>query len=59
MCPEHGMVKGKIRMKRTEEDAFFVIKTLKLINEEDAKIIREKQENLRIKRNLRRNQGKS
>ncbi len=58
MCPDHGMVKGKIRMKRTDEDAFFVIKTLKLIDEDDAKIIREKQENLRIKRNHRRNQNK-
>ena len=54
-CPEHGLVKGKIRMKKTDDEQYFVIKTIKLINEEDAKAIREKQENLRIRRSLRRN----
>lgn len=56
ICPEHGMVKGKIRMKRTEDEKFYVVKTLKLIGEEDLKLIQEKQETLRVKRLQRRRQ---
>lgn len=58
LCPTHGLVKGKIRMKRTEEEKFYAIKTLKLIDMKDAKKIQEKQESLRIKRKLRRRQEK-
>lgn len=56
LCEEHGLVKGKIRMKRASGENFYVVKTLKLISEEDAEKIREKQELLRMKRRLKRRQ---
>lgn len=39
-CPAHGLVKGKIRVKKSVEDKTFIVKTLKLIDEEEAQKIR-------------------
>ena len=36
-------------MKKTENDTFYVVKTIKLIDTVDAKKIQEKQESLRIR----------
>ena len=33
VCPEHGFVKGKIRIKKTEDGFIFAVKTQKLIDE--------------------------
>ena len=41
-CPEHGLIKGKIRMKKSEDGNFYVVKTIKPIDEEQAQMIREK-----------------
>ena len=41
-------------MKRTEDDRFFCVKTLKLVDEEEAQTIKEKQEQLRTKKRLKR-----
>lgn len=57
-CPEHGYFKGKIRMKKTDEGKYYVIKTLKLIDLEEAAAIREKKEILRKKRRMKRHQEK-
>lgn len=54
ICPEHGFLKGKVRMKKTEEGKFFVEKTVSLIDEKDAKRILEKKELLCAKRRLHR-----
>ena len=53
-CEKHGWLKGKIRMRQHPDGSFYVIKTLKLISEEDAYAIKEKQEILRLKRRLKR-----
>lgn len=53
-CSEHGYIKGKVRMKKTEEGRFYVEKTMALIDEEDAKRILEKKELLCAKRRLHR-----
>lgn len=53
-CPNHGYLKGKIRIKKTDNHQVFVVKTLKLVGEEDAIMIREKQEELRARRQERR-----
>lgn len=50
LCQEHGMVKGKIRVKKTEEEKVFSVKTIRLINEEEAEEIREKRESAKRKR---------
>lgn len=58
-CPKHGYMRGKIRMKKTESNRFYVIKTVKEVSEEEAKFIREKQIELRKKRQKRRKNKKN
>ncbi len=54
MCAEHGLVKGKIRVRKTEEGKYFVVKTIKLIDGNEADEIREKREAVRRKRQSKR-----
>lgn len=44
VCLTHGLVKGKIRVKKSVEDKTFIVKTLKLIDEEEAGLIEAKYE---------------
>ena len=53
-CPRHGHIKGKIRMKKTEEGNFYVVKTLKITDEEETNLIREKRDLLKAKRRKKR-----
>lgn len=57
-CGEHGLVKGKIRIKKTDHDTFYAVKTLRLAEQGDAEKIMEKQESLRKKRLIRRQREK-
>ena len=57
-CPEHGCFKGKARIKKTDEGKYYVVKTLKRIDEAEASEIREKREALRKKRRMKRHQEK-
>lgn len=57
-CPEHGYFKGKIRIKKTDEEKYYVVKTLKRISEEEALEIRKKREAVRKKRRIKRHQEK-
>ena len=49
-CEEHGYVKGKIRVRKAVDGAFFAIRTTKLIGEAEVDKIRGKQLSLRAKR---------
>lgn len=49
-CPEHGFVKGKIRMKKNDEGRVFVVKTVKMTDAEGAERIRCALEEMRRKR---------
>lgn len=53
-CPEHGFLKGKIRMKHTDEGKVFAVKTIKRSNELEAESIRSKRDELRKKRRVHR-----
>lgn len=53
LCPEHGYLRGKIRMKRVAEPEVFAVKTLKLTDEEGAQQIIRRKEELRKKRSSR------
>ena len=57
LCPEHGYMQGKIRIKKTDGGYYFAIRTSKMISEEKAGSIREKQEQLRVKRRIRRSRN--
>ena len=50
VCPEHGYVKGKIRVKRSERDAYYAVKTVKAATLEDAQLLMQKKEDGRKKR---------
>lgn len=52
-CPEHGYVKGKIRMKKSTTNNYFVVKTLKLTDEAGSVAIKNRQLEIRKKRKLR------
>lgn len=54
-CNVHGWVKGKIRIKKTDDGKFFVIKTLKITNKSGAETIQQRQEEVRIRRRNKRN----
>lgn len=53
-CPKHGYMMGKIRMKKAENGKFYVIKTVCEIDDAEAAFIKEKQLELRKKRQLKR-----
>ncbi len=57
-CPKHGYMRGKIRMKKTEDNKFYVIKSVTEVTEEEALFIREKQMEIRKKRQRRRKKQK-
>ena len=50
VCKEHGYVKGKIRIRKAEEEQYYTVKTVRCIDEEEAEEIRKKREQLRKKR---------
>ncbi|MDO5765909.1 MAG: 3'-5' exonuclease [Elusimicrobiales bacterium] len=57
ICPEHGYLKGKIRMKRVDDTRVFAVKTLKLTDEEGAAGIVKRKEEAK-KRRTERNKAK-
>ena len=57
-CGKHGFIKGKIRMKRAENGQIYVVKTMKLVDEEEAAEVRNRQEELKKKRREKRKQAK-
>ena len=59
VCPEHGYMKGKIRMKKSEDGSFFAVKTTKLVGEEGADYVEQKKEETKKKRAERNKAKKS
>ena len=51
-------MKGKIRMKKAENGNVFAVKTMKLTDETEAMMIREKKEEIKRKRREKRRQEK-
>ncbi len=58
MCREHGYVKGKVRIRKTEANAYYAVKTIRLANMEEAEAIRKKREALRQKKQIKRESEK-
>lgn len=52
-CPEHGYMKGKIRVKKSEQDKYYIVKTVKLAGEEDVELLMQRREDGRRKRNAK------
>lgn len=58
-CDKHGYMKGKIRIRKDEEEGIYIVKTLKFIPEEDVQKIRDRQEKARELRKQKRIRAKS
>ena len=43
-CPEHGYVKGKIRVKKSEDDHPYAVKTIKMAGEDDVELLCQKKQ---------------
>lgn len=50
VCPEHGFVRGKIRIKRAEDGRLYGVKIMKLVDEDAAQDVFRKKEEQREKR---------
>ncbi len=46
-CKKHGHLKGKLRLKKTDGDAVYAIKILKLVDETEADLIHKKQQEIK------------
>lgn len=53
-CDKHGFMKGKIRIKKTDDDMVFAIKTTKFVPEEEAALIQQKKERTKEIRRIHR-----
>ena len=48
-CEEHGYIKGKIRVRKSENQEYYVIKTMKFVNEETVNRIQERKDKCKEK----------
>ena len=53
-CDKHGYMKAKIRIRKSEEDSVYVVKTEKFINQEEVEDIRNRQEKAKEQRKEKR-----
>ena len=53
VCPEHGLLRGKLKIRRAEGMQVYCIKTTKFVNQETAERIAQLQQTLREKQNLK------
>lgn len=58
LCQEHGYVSGKIRIRRTEDNMYYVIKMLTNITSEEADEIRQKRDAYRAKKRIKKKKNK-
>lgn len=54
-CRKHGFLKAKIRIKKSVDNTFFAVKTIKRISKEEAQLLCVKKEEVTLKRKERRN----
>ena len=52
-CDVHGYVKGKIRLRRSENNKVYVVKTMKITDLEEVEKIRDRQDKMRIHRRIK------
>lgn len=57
-CENHGLFKGKIRFKKTEDDLYYAIKILKKTDENGVAEIIQKQDHKRERRRAKRSREK-
>ncbi|MDO4623034.1 MAG: 3'-5' exonuclease [Eubacteriales bacterium] len=58
-CPEHGLMKGQIRMKQAEDGGLYVIKTIRVSSRMEADVIKSKRDEIRVRRRRKRQEAKA
>lgn len=53
-CPEHGLMKGKARIRQNSAGEWFAVKTTRPITPQEMDLVKKKQETLRAKRRVHR-----
>lgn len=53
-CFRHGFMRGKLKLKKTDEDRWYAVKITKKVSREEAMRVKEKQEEVRKKRREKR-----
>ena len=59
VCPVHGFMKSKIRLRKSENDGVYVVKTSKFISEEECLKIQQKRDEAKEHRRLKKKSGKT
>lgn len=54
ICPIHGFIKGKIRVKKAADGRYFAIRTIKQATEAQVEVIKQRKEEIRLKNKERR-----
>ena len=57
-CPIHGHMKSKIRVRKSESDGVYIVKTSKFISEEESQKILQKRDQAKEHRKLKKNTAK-
>ena len=55
-CDKHGLMKFKLRVRRSEKDKLYVVKTMKYIGKDEADKVKAKKEHTQEIRKMRRKQ---
>lgn len=58
ICPVHGFMKSKIRIRKTENESIYVVKTSKFISEEESEKLIQKREEAKAHQKIKRKAGK-
>ncbi len=53
-CRKHGYMKGKLRLKKTDDNQYYAIKVLKLVDEDEALLVQQKQQEIKGRKKLKR-----
>lgn len=58
-CPVHGFMKSKIRIRKSENEGIYVVKTSKFISEEESETLIQKRDEAREHQKMKRKAGKN
>ena len=55
LCKQHGYLKGKLRVKKSDDERYFAVKTIKIISKDEAISLKKQKEEIHLKRMEKKN----
>ena len=55
LCKQHGYLKGKLRVKKSEDERYFAVKTIKIISKDEATSLKKQKEEIHLKKMEKKN----